>query len=299
MDRIEAMGVFVAVADHHGFAPAARRLGLSPSAVTRLVAALEERLGTRLLQRTTRSVTLTDAGTRYLERARRILSDIEEAEGAAQAERREPTGRLVVTASNLFGRMSVAPVMSAYLARYPGVVGELILADRVVNLVEEGIDVAVRIGVLSDSSQHARRVGETRRVVVGSPAYLARRGSPRTPEELAEHAVIQFTGLHPAPEWRFFGAEQARTIALSPAFVTNSADAALGHAERDGGLAMVLAYQVVAAVRAGRLAVVLPDFEPPPLPIHLVYPSARLLSAKVRAFVELVVETCDWRFSTL
>lgn len=299
MDRLEAMRVFVAVADHHSFARAARSLGLSASVVTRLVAALEERLATRLLQRTTRTVTLTDAGARYLERARRILSDIEEAEGAAQAERTEPTGRLVVAASNLFGRIAVAPVISAYLARHPGVVGELVLADRVVNLVEDGIDVAVRIGVLADSSLHARRVGETRRVVVASPAYLARRGAPRAPEALAEHAVIQFTGLQPAPEWRFFAAAQARTIALSPVFVTNSADAAIAHAERGGGLTMALAYQVVDAVRAGRLEVVLSDHEPPPLPIHLVYPTARLLSAKVRAFVELVVETCDWRFVAL
>ncbi len=299
MDRLDAMSAFVAVADLRGFAPAARRLGLSPSAVTRLVAALEQRLATRLLQRTTRSVSLTDAGARYLERARRILADIEEAEGAAHAEHHEPTGRLVVAASNLFGRLEVASLMSAYLARYPGVVGELTLSDRNVNLIEDSIDVAVRIGVLSDSSLHARKVGETRRVVVAAPEYLARRPPPNTPEELATHAVIQFTGLRSAPEWRFFRGDRAHPISLSPRLFTNSADAAIAHAERGGGLTMVLAYQVAEAVRTGRLAVVLAAFEPPPLPIHLVYPSTRLLSAKVRAFIELTLERCDWQYVRL
>ncbi|MDC0672462.1 LysR family transcriptional regulator [Nannocystis radixulma] len=299
MDRLEAMAAFVAVADLRGFAPAARKLGLSPSAVTRLVAGLEERLTTRLLQRTTRSVSLTDAGARYLERARRILHDLDEAEAAAQAEHSEPTGRLVVAASNLFGRLAVAPVLSDYLARHPGVIAELTLSDRIVNLVEDGIDVAVRISELSDSSLHARRVGATRRVVVAAPSYLARRPPPRTPDELAEHAVVQFTGLHPAPEWRFVVGGRPLALTLHPVLATNSADAAIGHAERGGGLTMALAYQVADAVRAGRLAVVLAEFEPPPQPIYLVYPSARLVPAKVRAFVDLVLETCDWNFVAL
>src|ERR1043165_8848388 len=165
MDRIEAMQAFVAVADLHGFAPAARKLRLSPSAVTRLIAALEERLGARLLQRTTRSVALTDAGTRFLERARRILADVEEAERAAESERTQPSGRLVVSAPLGFGRLHVSPVMSAYLKRHTGVSGELRLEDRIVSLVEDGIDLAVRIGDLADSTLVARRVGSMRRVV--------------------------------------------------------------------------------------------------------------------------------------
>src|SRR5246500_832637 len=165
MDRFDAMQAFVAVADRHSFASAARRLKLSPSAITRLVAALEDRLGARLLQRTTRSVTLTDAGTRYFERAKRILADVEEAEHAAESERTRPTGRLVVSAPVGFGRLHVSPVMSAYLKRYPDVSGELRLEDRVVNLVEDGVDLAVRIGQLPDSSLVARPVGEMRRVV--------------------------------------------------------------------------------------------------------------------------------------
>ena len=291
------MSVFVAVADLAGFAPAARRLGLSPSAVTRLVAALEDRLGTRLLQRTTRSVALTDAGARYLARARRILADVAEAEGAAQAERTVPTGRIVVTAPDVFGRLHVAPLMRAFLGKYPAVVGELMLSDRVVNLVDEGIDAAVRIGVLDDSSYVARSIGATRRVIVGSPKYLRKRRKPRTPGDVERHDVIQFTAITPAPEWRFVRDGGDDRVPFAPRFVTNSADAAIAHAEQGGGLAMVLSYQAAEAVRAGRLELVLEDYAPAPLPIQIVYPTTRLLSAKVRTFVELAVRTCDWAFS--
>src|SRR5271165_6756651 len=176
MDRIDAMQAFVTVADLRGFAPAARKLKVSPSAVTRLIAALEQRLGARLLQRTTRSVTLTDAGARYLERARRILADVEEAEIAAQGERTRPSGRFVVSAPVGFGRLHVSPVMTAYLKRYPEVSGELRLEDRVINLVEDGVDLAVRIGHLADSSLVSRQVGEMRRIVVASPGYLKSHG---------------------------------------------------------------------------------------------------------------------------
>ena len=290
------MTAFVAVAELRGFAAAARRLRRSPSAVTRLVAALEQRLSIRLLQRTTRSVALTDAGTRYLDRARRILAAVEEAEGTARAERAAPSGRFVVAAPNVFGRREVAPLVSDFLVRHPGVVGELELADRVVNLVEEGVDVAVRIGELEDSSLVARKVGETRRVVVGSPSYLAIRKRPRSPADLRSHAIVQFRALSPSPEWRFRRGGREERIAVTPSFTTNSADAAIGQAERGGGLTLVLGYQVMDAVKAGRLEVVLPGFEPPPLPIHLVYPGTRLLSANVRAFVDLALATRDWRF---
>ncbi len=296
MDRFEAMNAFVAVADLAGFAPAARRLRLSPSAVTRLVAALEEHLGARLLQRTTRSVTLTDAGARYLARARRILADVGEAEGAAQAERTAPTGRFSVTAPSTFGRRHVAPLMCAFLRQYPAVVGDLMLSDHLVNLVDDGVDAAVRIGALKDSSFVARPLGATRRVVVAAPKYLRRRRRPRTPAELAGHDVIQFTSITPTTEWRFAAGDREERVALAPRFRTNSADAAIGYAEGCGGLTMVLSYQVADSVRAGRLEVVLADFEPPPLPIQIVYPTSRLLSAKVRAFVELAAQTCDWTF---
>ncbi len=296
MDRIDAMQAFVAVADLHGFAPAARKLGLSPSGVTRLIAALEDRLGARLLQRTTRSVTLTDTGTRYLERARRILADVEEAEGSAEGERTRPSGRLVVSAPVGFGRLHVSPVMSAYLKRYPEVLGELRLADRMVNLVEDGVDLAVRIGHLPDSSLVARHVGEMRRIVVASPDYLRQRGEPDTPEAIASHETIQFGATTASPDWRFVEDGREIRVACTPRFTTNSADAAIQYAEQGGGLTRVLAYQAAEAIKAGRLTTVLAKFEQPPLPIHIVYPTSRLLSAKVRTFIDLVIELSDWHF---
>jgi DNA-binding transcriptional LysR family regulator len=296
MDRIDAMQAFVAVADLRGFAPAARKLGLSASGVTRLVAALEQRLGARLLQRTTRSVTLTDVGTGYLERARRILADVEEAEGSVEAERTRPTGRLVVTAPIGFGRLHVSPVMSAYLKRYPEVSSELRLSDRIVNLVEDGVDLAVRIGHLADSSLVARHVGEMRRMVVASPGYLKARGEPRTPAAVASHQMIQFGATSAPTDWRFVEDNSEIRVACAPRFATNSADAALQYAEQDGGLTRVLAYQAADAIKAGRLKVILAKFEVPPLPIHIVYPTSRLLSAKVRSFVDLVSEISDWHF---
>jgi DNA-binding transcriptional LysR family regulator len=296
MDRIEAMQAFVAVADLRGFAPAARKLGISPSGVTRLVAALEDRLGARLLQRTTRSVTLTDVGTRYLVRARRILADVEEAEGSTQDERTRPNGRLAVSAPVGFGRLHVSPVMSAYLTRFPEVSGELRLSDRTINLVEEGVDLAVRIGHLPDSSLVARHVGEMRRIVVASNNYLKQRGEPMTPEAIASHETIQFGAISAAPDWRFVRDDREVRVACTPRFATNSADAAIQYAEQDGGLTRVLAYQAVDAIKGGRLRIVLAKFEPPPLPIHIVYPTSRLLSSKVRAFIDLLTEVSDWHF---
>src|SRR5258706_5160625 len=230
MDRIDAMQAFVAVAGLQGFTPAARKLGLSPSGVTRLIAALEEHLGARLLQRTTRSVTLTDVGARYLERIRRILADVEEAEGSAQDERTRPSGRLVVSAPLGFGRLHVSPLMSAYLTRYPEVLGELRLSDRMINLVEEGVDLAIRIGRLADSTLVARHVGEMRRIVVASSGYLKRRGEPETPEAIASHATIQFGATTASPDWRFVEDGREASGACAPRFTTTSADAARQYA---------------------------------------------------------------------
>ena len=296
MDRLDAMQAFVAVADLQGFAPAARKLGVSPSAVTRLIAALEERLGARLLQRTTRQVTLTDAGSRYLERARRILADVAEAEDAVEGERTRPEGRLVISAPVGFGRLHVSPVVSAYLKRYGEVGVDLRLSDRMVNLVEDGVDVAVRIGHLPDSTLVARHVGEMRRVVVASPGYLKARGEPRRPADIATHDMIQFGPMTAAPDWRFVEDGREIRIASTPRFASNSADAAIQYAEQDGGLTRVLAYQAAESLKGGRLRIVLAEFEEPALPIHIVYPTTRLLSAKVRTFIDLVTEIDDWHF---
>ncbi|MFO0587147.1 MAG: LysR family transcriptional regulator [Polyangiaceae bacterium] len=296
MDRFDAMTAFVTVAELRGFAPAARKLRLSPPMVTRLVAALEAHVGLRLFQRTTRSVTLTDAGKRYLDQARRILSAVEDAERAARAEAAVPTGRLSVAAPLMFGRLEVAPLLCEFLRQHPGVVGDLTLSDRMVNLLDEGVDVAIRIGVLQDSSQHVRPVGKTRRVLVASPEYLKRRKRPRTPEDLRSHAIIQLTSLAPTPEWRFWTPAGEVRIEIRPVLVTNSADAAIGHASLGGGVTMALSYQVQEAVRAGRLQIVLPQFEPPPSPIQIVYPAARLMSASLRAFIDLAVRSRSWDF---
>jgi DNA-binding transcriptional LysR family regulator len=296
MDRLDAMQAFVMVADLKGFAPAARKLRLSPSAVTRLISALENRLGARLLQRTTRSVTLTDTGARYLERARRILADVEEAEVAAEGERARPSGRLIVSAPVGFGRLHVSPVMITYLKRYRDVSAELRLEDRRINLVEEGVDVAVRIGHLADSSLVARQVGDMRRVVVASPGYLKSRGEPKRPQDIATHDTIQFGASSGSVEWRFVEGGTESRLDYTPRLMTNSADAAIQYAEAGGGLTRVLAYQAADAIRRGRLKIVLAKFELPSLPIHVVYPTSRLLSAKVRTFIDLVIEVSDWRF---
>lgn len=296
MDRLDAMQAFVTVADLRGFAPAARKLKLSPPAVTRLIAALEERLGVRLLQRTTRKVALTDAGSRYLERVRRILADVEEAEGAAESERSKPSGRLVISAPSGFGRLHVSPLVSACLKRYPEVSAELRLEDRLVNLVEDGVDLAVRIGNLADSTLVARHVGRMRRIVVAAPAYLRKHGEPKTPAEIAGHHTIQFGASSASGEWRFVDGSDEFRLDVTPRFASNSADAAIQYAEQGGGLTRVLAYQAADGIRRGALRIVLAKFEAPALPIHIVYPTSRLLSAKVRAFIDLVAEEAEWDF---
>ena len=293
MDRIDAMTAFVAVVERGGFASASRALGMSPSAVTRIVAGLEERLGVRLLQRTTRAVRLTEPGARFLERARRILADVDEAERIAETEHGVPVGRLVITAPVMFGRLHVAPLVCEFMGRHAAVKVELLLNDRNVNLVEEGVDLGVRIGALRDSGDVVRRMGATRRVTVASARYLERAGIPQRLEDLAGHRTIVCTGLGPAERMRF---GEGREIAVTPAFVTNNVEAALWHAGNDGGLVQVLSYQVAEALRSGTMRLVLPEFEPEPLPIQFIYPSSRLLSLKVRALIDLAVLNCDWSF---
>jgi DNA-binding transcriptional LysR family regulator len=290
-DRFEVMQVFVAVCDAQGFSAAARKLDMSPSVVTRMIAALEARLGIRLLQRTTRSVRLTDAGARYLERARRIVAAGEEAELSAQEERGEPTGRLVVAAPVVFGRLHATPLLTRYLALYPKVSVELQLANHYVSLVEEGVDVAIRVGDLVDSGLIARGLGRTRRALVASPAYLSAHGVPRLPDDLTGHRLIAFAGAASRREWPFWSDGAVSSVPVAPQFFTNSGDAAIDHAIAGGGIASALSYQVIDACRDGRLVEVLREFAPPPLPIQAVFPTSRLLSRKVRAFIDLVEQS--------
>lgn len=298
MDRLATMRAFSAVAELRGFAAAGKKLGVSPSVVTRLVASLESHLGVRLLTRTTRAVALTDAGGRYLERARLILAAVEEAESAARSEQARPFGKLVVAAPLVFGRLEVAPLVSDFLAAHPDVAVELTLSDRMVHFADDGVDVAVRIGELDDSSLRSRLVGATRRVLVASPGYLKRHKRPKDPADLARHATILFTSLSPTPEWRFAGPDGPRAVTVRPRLATNSADAAVAHATRGEGIALVLSYQAADRLRAGELEIVLPRFEPPASPIHVVYPGGRFLPASVRAFVALAAAR-RWDFTAL
>lgn len=286
MDRWQAMRVFVKVADAGGFAGAARQLGMSPPAVTRAIASLEETIGTRLLVRTTRSVKLTEAGGHYLEDCRRILADISEAEAAAAGSYATPTGTLTVTAPVLFGQIYVMPILTEFLDAHPAVTGRVLLLDRLTNLIDEGMDVAVRIGHLPDSGYSAVRVGSVRRVVCGAPAYLAKHGTPSSPADLGQHRIIVPTGASETFDWRF-GGEQKTSVSVRPRLFCNTNEAAISAAIAGWGLTRVLSYQVGPALADGRLQTLLGEFEEEPLPIHIVHPEGRRVSAKVRSFVDL------------
>ena len=293
MDRLEAMTVFVAVAEEEGFAAGARRLKMSPPAVTRAVAGLEAHLGVKLLDRTTRIVRATEAGQRYLEDARRILAELRAADESAAGTNAEPRGPLAVTAPVMFGRMYVVPVVAEYLERYPHSEVSLLLVDRVVNLLDEGVDVAVRVGELPDSSMRAHRVGSLRLITCASPAYLRRHGLPKAPQDLAGHSIIATAaggvGDAGSLQWRFDGPKHARSLRLKPRLTVTTNDAAIEAALLGHGLARVLSYQVASHLAEGRLKVVLAKFEMPPWPIHIVHHHPRQASAKVRAFVDLML----------
>lgn len=292
MDQFHLMGTFVAVADAGSLAGAARKLTVSAPAVTRAIAELEERLGVRLLTRTTRVVRLTDAGGRYLDECRRILQEVDAAAGLARGAAAEPQGLLMLTAPVLFGQLHVMPLVTEFLALYPKVRAHCALLDRVVSLVDEGMDVGVRIGELPDSSLQAVRVGQVRRVVCGSPAYLARCGTPQLPDDLAHHTVVSASAVTASAEWRFPGAQRAGELKVRvvPRLVCTTNEAALGAAVAGFGLTRLLSYQVDEHLRAGRLQTVLADFEPAPLPIHLVHQEGRRPAAKTRAFVDFAIE---------
>lgn len=286
MDRLREMEVFVAVAESGGFAKAAQRLRISPPAVTRLINGLEERLGVRLLTRTTRRVALSDAGSAFLERCQRLLAELGEAERIAGGASLEPSGRLTVTASVSLGRMHVAPVIASFVRAHPRVSASLLLLDRVANLIEEGIDVAVRVGHLSDSSLVARQIGHVRRVFVASPDYIARSGAPATPLDLKHHDLIAFTGLLPNSEWRYAQNGRSKGVTLAARFEINDAQAAIKSAAAGDGVTIALSYMVDKELKAGRLVPVLADFWPEPAPVSLVYPAGRAAPAKLRAFVD-------------
>jgi DNA-binding transcriptional LysR family regulator len=296
-DRLDALAIFVAVAEQRSFAQAARQVGRSPASVTRAVATLEERLQTRLFNRTTRSVALTDAGARHLESCRRLLAAYHELEAVNSGERLEPRGRISVTAPVMFGRLHVLPLVQSFLDQYPQVDCRLVLLDRVVSLVDEGLDLGVRIGQLPDSSLRAVRVGQIRRVVCAAPQYIARHGVPATPHDLSHHRVVACTAVTPIPDrWSFHGSGGVTSVAVTPRLVVNTTAAAVDAALDGWGLTCILSYQAGPHAAAGRLQTVLAEYEPPPAPIHIVHPEGRHLPTKVRLFLDHAAEGLSRKF---
>lgn len=290
MDRVHLLTVLIAVADEGSFAAAARRLSLSPAAVTRAVAVLEQQVGVKLLNRTTRFVRVSEAGQRYVEDSRRILAMIEEADENAAGIHAMPRGQLLVTAPSIFGRMFVAAGVVDYLQRYPEMEVSFFLLDRIVNLLEEGIDVAVRIGELPDSSMRAIQVGQVRRVLCAAPGYLAEHGTPQSPDDLAQHVIVAAVNVSSTEEWRFNCDGEIRATKVRPRLHVTSNDAAIEVVSRGFGVTRLMSYQVTPLVAAGQLQIVLPQFELAPLPVNVVYREGRQASAKVRSFVDLMVE---------
>jgi DNA-binding transcriptional LysR family regulator len=286
MDRLEAMSVFVAAVDGGSLSAAGRKLGMPLATVSRKLSDLESLLRARLLHRSTRKLTLTDAGRDYYASCKRILEDVGEAERGASGEYSEPRGELVIAAPIVFGRLHMLPVIGQFLLAYPQVDVRLVQGDRNANLVEDHLDLALRIGELPDSSMTATHVGSVRRVVCASPDYLARRGTPTTPEELAGHCCVSFDALDSSGGWRFGSGSEERVVAVRTRLAVNTAEAAIDAAIAGVGITRVLSYQAAEAFRTGSLQRLLQDFESAPSPISLLFDGRRRLPLKLRAFVD-------------
>ena len=290
MDRLHSMSVFVAVAEEEGFAAAARRLNMSPPAVTRTIAALEAHLGIKLLTRTTRFVRTTNAGQRYLESARSILAQADEADEAAAGVHAAPRGHLAVTAPVLFGSMHVMPGIVEFLTRYPDVFVNAVFLDRVVNLLEEGIDVGVRIGELPDSTMRAIPVGSVRRIICASPGYLAGGPERNEPNHLRAQTIISASPVSPGLEWRLGNAKQQISVKVQPRLTVTNNAAAIEAALMGFGITRLMSYQVAGHLAAGRLVRIFPEYEPPALPVSIIHLEGKPASGKVRALVDVLVE---------
>jgi DNA-binding transcriptional LysR family regulator len=286
MDRLHAMETFVQIVDKGSLTAAADALDTSLPSVVRVLASLERHLQVRLLNRTTRRMHLTDEGARFLERCRAILSQVREAEAALGSRGGEPQGKLAITAPVVFGRRYITPIVNAFVRRYPKVNIDLLLVDRFTNLVEEGLDVAVRVGELPDSSLVAVPVGQARRVICASPDYLRRQGKPRAPQDVAAHRCVRFTGVAPRDEWDFRMGRREVAIPITSVISCNQIDSALQACIDGLGLGMFFSYQVASHRKAGELKYVLEKFETEPRPIQVIFPHSKLLSAKVRTFVD-------------
>lgn len=298
MDRLESMAVVVTAAEVGSLSEAARRLRMPLTTVSRRVADLEAHLSARLFTRTSRRVSLTESGHAFVEASRRILEEVDQAERAAAGEYLEPRGTLVITAPLVFGRLFVLPVVTGFLEQHPQVSIQLHLVDGLVNLQEERVDLAVRIGALPDSSLHATRVGSMRQVVCGSAGYLAKHGRPRRPTDLREHACVTRTPGN-ATQWTLRVKDTPQAVEVRSRLVVNTAEAAVDAVRAGMGLTQALHYQVDDAVRAGALELVLTTFEPLPLPVNLVYASSGLLPVKVRAFLDVARPQLQQRLRTM
>lgn len=300
MDRLDAMKVFVLAVDEGSLAAAGRKLGRSPAAVSRAIAFLEERVGAELLHRTTRSIKLSEEGERYVEVCRRVLAELEEAEDIAIGARAAPRGLLTITAPVVSGEMVLRPILDAFLDAYPTVSAKLLLFDRAVNLIEEGVDVALRIGPLADSAMTAMRVGEISRVVVAAPRYLKQNPRIAEPSDLAKHQIVAMA--HLPNSWTFApqaGSSAPRTVQFTPRLIVNSTYAAVASAVAGRGVARMYSYQVAEPLARGDLEIVLADEEDPQMPAHLICPQGRLSVPKVRAFTDFAVPRLKKQFAEL
>ncbi len=289
MDRFEAMSILVTAVDAGSLSAAGRRLGMPLASVSRKVSELEAHLKTKLLTRTTRQLSLTDAGQSYVAACKRILEEVGEAERAATGEYSAPKGDLVITAPIVFGRLHVLPVVSDFLKAYPDINVRMVLADHLVHILEDHIDLAVRIAQLPDSSLVARQVGLIRRIVCASPAYLAARGRPKTPQDLAKHDCVTRESLTSPHVWTFRAGKSEIPVKIHSRLSINTGEAAIDAAIGGVGLTRVLSYQAADAIAAGKLIVVLEDFEPAPSPVNLIYADQGLLPLKLRAFLDFAL----------
>lgn len=289
MNKLEAMRVFVEVAQCQSFAAASRRLELSAPAVTRSVAQLEHALGVRLFNRSTRHVRLTDAGARYLEDTRRILEDVEQAEAMVSGSYAEPRGILSVTAPVLFGQKHIVPIITEYLQQNPSVTVRALFYDRVSNILDEGLDVAIRIGHLSDSGIYATPVGNVQRVVCASPGYLKKFGEPGHPSELVDHAIINASTVEPSMTWRFESQGGGETVKISPCLHCSQNGAAIAAARQGLGITRLMSYQVGEEFADGSLKRILRSYETQPLPVSILHLEGRQANAKIRSFIDLAV----------
>jgi DNA-binding transcriptional LysR family regulator len=291
MDTLTAMSVFAAVVENNSLAGAAQVKNLSPSVVSKQLAALEDRLGVRLLNRTTRRISLTEVGSAYYERCKRILADVDEAEIAVSQSHAAPRGRLRLTAPTTFAHRHVAPHLPEFITRFPEVEVQLLVNDRIVDLVDEGIDLAIRIAGLKDSSLIARKLANNYRSIVAAPEYLAKYGRPNAPADLNQHALLTYPPGNPINDWHFVVDGTETVIRAQGTIMTSNGDSILKAVQAGGGLAMLPSFMTGEHIKNGRLIEVLGEYVREDVPIFAVYPSSRHLSPKVRAFVDFLVDT--------